>query len=108
MDRLLWPVLNHSAKFLIASSCAGADEEFSTMASLELPELQDFERSQGGAGSLHAHLRKEFGIEIPTQFWEGRLWARISAQLFNVPEDYLALQQAIINLRKHIQTLGPS
>ena len=79
---------------------AGADEVNSTMASLELPELEGFECSTKGAGALHEKLRKDFGVELPAMFWEGRLWVRISSQVFNIEEDYRALRDAIQQMRR--------
>lgn len=78
----------------------GADTVHSTMASLEVPELKDFDRSSEGALGLHIRLRDDFGIDIPTQCWEGSLWCRISSQIFNIDEDYQALCDAILALRK--------
>ena len=81
--------------------CIGWTDKYSTMASIELPTLRDFAKSSKGAKDLHEALRNNFGIEIPTLCWEGRLWTRLSSQIFNVKEDYTALREAIGTMQQY-------
>ena len=47
---------------------------------------------------VHERLRVRFHIEVPVTSWEGRLWVRISSQLYNTWEDYIALSNAVLVL----------
>lgn len=84
---------------LIEIVSVGADDEHSQMASVEIPDLKDYARDSEGAYELHLALREAFDIEIQTSFWQGRLWVRVCAQIFNVINDYVALRDAISKLQ---------
>lgn len=64
-----------------------------SMATLALPE--SIRASYQQLGPLHDHLRDEHGIEVPIMEWDGRLWIRVSAQLYNRPEDYRRLADVV-------------
>ena len=68
------------------------------MASIELPEMARFPCQGSSASLLHRHLLAEGKIEVPVNFWEGRLWVRISAQIYNTRDDYQALRDFISEL----------
>lgn len=77
---------------------AGSNASCSHMASIELPKMEGYPCRSETASQLHAHLLKERKIEVPINFWEGRLWVRISSQIYNTYEDYEALKRAICDL----------
>ncbi|MDG2292510.1 MAG: aminotransferase class V-fold PLP-dependent enzyme [Phycisphaerales bacterium] len=67
-----------------------------SMATLRLPEgvrpkFNDFE-------SLQRHIRSRFGIEVPIFEWNGQWLLRVSAQVYNRPEQYMALADAILEV----------
>ena len=68
------------------------------MASIELPELDGIPRHSESLTALHDHLLNKRKIEVPINFWEGKLWVRISAQIYNTMADYEALREAISGL----------
>ena len=68
------------------------------MASIELPEIDSFPRHGDSASTLHDHLLREERIEVPINYWEGKLWVRISAQIYNTKADYEALREAICDI----------
>lgn len=66
------------------------------MASLELPRLRDFQVEAGDSATrLHGWLWEHRSVQVPITAWEGRLWVRISAQIFNIMADYEALRDAV-------------
>ena len=67
-----------------------------SMATLQLPEgvrpkFDDFE-------SLQRHIRSQFRIEVPIFEWDGQWLLRVSAQVYNRPEQYMALADAILEV----------
>ena len=76
----------------------GSDAPDSHMASIELPPMPQFPMTAGSAPALHSHLLGTKGIEVPSSFWEDRLWVRISAQIYNTQADYAALRDAVSEL----------
>lgn len=68
------------------------------MASIQLPNMQRFPCQSQSASKLHSHLLEDRKIEVPINFWEGKLWVRISAQIYNTETDYAALGHAISDL----------
>ena len=68
------------------------------MAAMPLPPLTDFPAAKESAQALHLALRDQYVVEVPISFWEGRLWLRISAQVYNTIDDYKALADAIVKL----------
>lgn len=64
------------------------------MATLPLPEAL-----QGrAAADLHDALWKRWRVEVPVVEIDGRLWARISGQVYNELADYAALAEAVTEL----------
>jgi isopenicillin-N epimerase len=47
------------------------------------------------AMSLHDRLHDDYGIEVPISSWDGALWVRISAQIYNTVADYQRLADAV-------------
>ena len=47
------------------------------------------------AFTLQERLHHEHSIEVPVKCLEGRLYARISAHVYNVPADYQRLAHAV-------------
>jgi selenocysteine lyase/cysteine desulfurase len=45
--------------------------------------------------SLHDRLHDDYGIEVPISSWDGALWVRISAQIYNTMADYQRLADAV-------------
>jgi isopenicillin-N epimerase len=66
-----------------------------SMVAVELPELRDHPAEAASAMAVHDVLRDAQGIELPVGFWEGRLWVRLSAQMYNRLEDYVQLARAV-------------
>jgi isopenicillin-N epimerase len=70
-----------------------------SMATMILPgKLADLNEEQ--ARRLQKELYHRQQIEVPFMLWQSRWHARISAQVYNTPEDYERLAQAIYNLAK--------
>ena len=69
-----------------------------SMAALRLPPLSDFEPTSECAHALRLRLRREHSIEAPVIAWQGALWVRVSAALYNSADDYAALAQAVRSL----------
>ncbi len=69
------------------------------MAAVELPELPAYSASAEAAVQLHDRLRAAHGIEVPVICWEGRLWVRLSSQVYNSLGDYGVLADAVAALR---------
>lgn len=63
------------------------------MASLPLPERAGSAREQ--ATAMRTALLYEDGIEAPIHAWRGRLWTRLSAQVYNEAADFERLGDAI-------------
>lgn len=64
-----------------------------SMATLRLPFGTD--ATPADATRLHDRLIDDFAVEVPVSALGGRLWLRISAQIYNVPEDYRRLDAAV-------------
>ena len=72
----------------------GAENRFfGSMAMVELPILR--EATQENAQALRWHLFDEHAIQVPIHALSGRLWVRISAQIYNEMSDYESLSSAI-------------
>jgi len=72
-------------------------EMFGAMATLPLP--LDMEAIRPNADALHDALRERYRIEVPVLAVAGRLWLRVSQQLYTTEEDIAALERAVIELR---------
>jgi hypothetical protein len=59
------------------------------MVTIALPTDQPATRAV--ADRIHDALYGDFGVEVPVFEFKGRLWVRISAQCYNVIEDYVRL-----------------
>jgi len=68
-----------------------------SMATLRLPA--DVGADQADAAALHDRLLDQFSVEVPVWSLAGTLWLRISAQIYNEPEDYQRLEAAIGQIR---------
>lgn len=71
------------------------------MATIRLPqEVQrrcgnDVTAKKALAERIHDALAEQHQIEVPVHEFQGNLYLRISAQAYNVPEDYLRLRDAL-------------
>lgn len=63
------------------------------LATLPIPENLPADEVTGWA--LHDELFDSHRIEVPITILKGHLWVRISAQIFNEPDDYRALAEAM-------------
>ena len=76
------------------------ENEFGTMLTLELPQLQRVEQQPGTPHPLQLRLATEFGIEIPIVEWRDRLHIRVSCHLYNTPEQVDRLVEVLKSLLK--------
>lgn len=72
-------------------------QQYGAMVTLPLPLPRGATQSQ--ANALRDKLWGDYRIEVPLFSLQGRLWARISAQLYNVEADYEALAKAVLQLK---------
>ena len=76
-------------------------ELLGSMAALKLPE-GPFESHFQDHLALQRHLRHDHGIEVPIMDWGEGWLVRVSAQLYNRPDDYLALDRAVKSIAMSI------
>ena len=76
-------------------------ELLGSMAAVRLPE-GPFEERFGDPLELQRHLRRDFGIEVPVMVWAEHWLLRVSAQVYNRPEDYVALDEAVKSITKSL------
>ena len=69
---------------------------FGSMATVRLD--QRAARLHSTAAALQERLFKEHRIEVPIVDWNGQWFVRLSAQIYNRPEDYLGLAEALRKL----------
>lgn len=50
------------------------------------------------ARQVHGRLQQQHGVEVPVAFGVGRLWCRISAQIYNELWEYERLAQAALQV----------
>lgn len=74
------------------TSLPSPERMLAAMVSIPLPDKA--ERTLADAKRLHDRLWEHHRIEVPVQCIGGRLWARISGQVYNQPEDYDPLADA--------------
>lgn len=67
-----------------------------SMRCVRLPD--GFSATAEGAQALRDRLMDEFRIQVPIRDHGGALWARLSAQIYNAPDDYDRLRDAITSL----------
>lgn len=92
---------NEAASLL--SEALGGEEGQSTrlrgaMATIRLEGFTGADRPAGLA--LNDRLWREHGIEVPIIPFGGRLWVRVSAQIYNEMADYRRLADALLALRR--------
>jgi isopenicillin-N epimerase len=61
-------------------------------------ELAGFAGDENAAARLRRVLWEKARVDVPILSWRGRFWTRLSAQIYNVFEDYEALAHAIAAL----------
>ena len=69
------------------------------MMAIRLPPRWQGAATRDKAAELQSLLLREHHIVVAIMAIEGALWARISAQVYNVPEDYDRLRAAILRTR---------
>jgi isopenicillin-N epimerase len=67
------------------------------MATVRLPAALG--ATPADAAALHDRLIDQFGVEVPVWALGGVMWLRISAQIYNEPDDYGRLEDAIAKIR---------
>ncbi|MFN5798428.1 MAG: hypothetical protein ACK5AN_12920, partial [Planctomyces sp.] len=67
--------------------CTPAETDFVSMAAVELPQTAGWKPGyHGHPDSLQIQLRDRHGIEVLTGSWSGRRFLRLSAHLYNTPQ----------------------
>jgi isopenicillin-N epimerase len=64
-------------------------------AMITVPLPQDAGTTAGDATRLRLSLLVDERIEVPLHEWRGRVWARVSAQLYNDRSDIVRLADAV-------------
>jgi isopenicillin-N epimerase len=72
-------------------------EMIGSMVTVPLPEAAG--RSDADAASLRLELLMDDNIEVQLHAWRARLWARVSAQVYNDESDILRLADAVARRR---------
>ncbi len=75
------------------------DEMIAAMALVPLPEGAAFQISHDGRARIQSRLWRDHRIACPCVLFEGRLYLRISAQIYNDRSDYERLARAIEAMR---------
>ena len=78
------------------TTVAGPPAMIAAMAAIRLP--LDRPGTWEAATALNNELWARHRIEVPIRPLDGHLWARISAQIYNIPDDYEALATAVSEL----------
>lgn len=73
-----------------------ADDDIGFMATVPVPER--FGNTADAAGRLRDRLLFDHGIEVQLHAAHGRIWARISAQVYNEMQDYERLADAVLEI----------
>ncbi|PRW50812.1 class V aminotransferase [Chlorella sorokiniana] len=81
----------------------GVQSPAAVMCAVELPQFSGRPPSGALAATIHAALRREHSIEVPVACAGGRMWCRISVQVYNELSDYQQLADAVKQL-----AAGPS
>lgn len=58
------------------------------------------------AAELRMSLLRDDRIEVQMHAWRGRIWARISAQIYNAPSDIEQLGEAVLRQLRHTAGVG--
>lgn len=69
---------------------------FASMAAVRLPDMSGVAKTSAAAQELRSRLRHEHAVEAPVAAWEGALWVRVSAAMYNTVADFEALATAVI------------
>ncbi len=72
------------------------DDDIGFMATVPMPER--FGNTAEAAGHLRDRLLFDHGIEVQVHASHGRIWARISAQVYNEMQDYEQLAAAVLKI----------
>ncbi len=72
------------------------DDDIGFMATVPVPER--FGNTAEAAGHLRDRLLFDHGIEVQVHASHGRIWARISAQVYNEMQDYEQLAAAVLKI----------
>ncbi len=88
-------VLEASALLAARLGCepATSDDFVGSMRTIALPT--GFGTDEATAAALHEKFRSESAIQIPVRAWGGRIWLRLSAQVYNEMDDYARLADAL-------------
>ena len=63
-------------------------------------------RAEPACSALTVHAVCRHQVEVPITCWAGRLWARVSAQIYNELAEFEQLAEAVCRLRGHAQANG--
>lgn len=69
---------------------------FASMAAVRLPDMPGVAKTSAAAQELRSRLRHEHAVEAPVAAWEGALWVRVSAAMYNTVADFEALATAVV------------
>ncbi len=76
--------------------CTPEEKDFVSMAAIELPQPPGWKPGyHGHPDDLQVQLRERYGIEVLTGSWSGRRFVRLSAHLYNTPQDLQTCVKAI-------------
>lgn len=82
------------------SFCTPNEQDFVSMAAIELPQPPGWKPGyHGHPDDLQVQLRERYGIEVLTGSWNGRRFVRLSAHLYNTPQD---LQTCVMAIREAV------
>eukprot|EP01119_Soliformovum_irregulare_P021586 TRINITY_DN7218_c0_g1_i4.p1 TRINITY_DN7218_c0_g1~~TRINITY_DN7218_c0_g1_i4.p1 ORF type:complete len:238 (-),score=69.83 TRINITY_DN7218_c0_g1_i4:170-883(-) len=98
---------NHDLVIKAARHCAQVwktqllckEELYASMVTIELPPIKDIEVSGGGAFKLKLFLLEKYNVMGQFIFIRGKLYIRISAQLYNEMSDYERIAEIIQLIR---------
>jgi hypothetical protein len=74
-----------------------------SMATVPLPPPLD-QLSEADSANLQRKLHNEYRIEVPIMRWDGKCYLRPCCQIYNVPDDYLRLADAISGAAGRLQS----
>ncbi len=80
----------------VSTFCTPDESDFVSMCGVELPQPKGWKPGyHGHPDPLQLELRDQHGIEVPVGSWNGRRFLRLSAHLYNRPQDFDTLISAI-------------
>jgi isopenicillin-N epimerase len=83
------------AKILAESLGAHASAPLEMRAAMAALSLGDAPSDPGSALKLRQVLAREYGVVVPVHIFAGKLWLRISAQIYNEIDDYRRCAEAL-------------